>query len=349
MGKVILTGLQPTGNLHIGNYLGAINPLINLQNNLEADDKAYLFIPDLHTFTVKTDFSKVDSNIHNLIKCYLACGIDPSKFVIFRQSRVSAHSELAWILNCFTYFGELSRMTHFKDKSKKEEDANNPITAGLFTYPVLMAADILLYEAKYIPVGDDQRQHLELARDIAIRMNNIFQDKLDGDLFAVPKTLKEQLEFAKNGDVARVRSLQEPTKKMSKSVNDPKGTISLIDSPDVATKKIMSAVTDNLASINWDFDNQPGVTNLLQILGGFENLDKNQTLNKVKDVTSYGELKKMVAQSIEKFLFKFDERMAKIDDDYIEDILLKGEIEANIKSQETLQRVHLALGLRYKI
>lgn len=349
MGKVILTGLQPTGNLHIGNYLGAIKPLINLQKDLQKDDKAYIFVPDLHIFTIKTDFDKVFERIISNVKCYLASGIDPEKFVIFRQSRVSAHSELMWILSCFSYFGELSRMTQFKDKSQSEESKSNPITSALFSYPVLMAADILLYEAKYIPVGDDQRQHLELARDIAIRMNNIFKNnpKLDSkDLFEVPLDWKNLLEFTKTVEGLRIRSLQDPTKKMSKSITDPKGTISLNDDAQTARKKIMSAVTDDLATVNWDWENQPGITNLLQIFASFQGLNHQEILEKTKGFTSYGELKKEIGDTVFEFLTDFQEKYNNISDQTVLKILEKGELIANKKSQETLLRVQKVLGLR---
>jgi tryptophanyl-tRNA synthetase len=218
-----------------------------------------MFIPDLHSFTTPIDHGKLYEQTHRNLEVFAAAGLEteqPDTF-IYRQSYIPAHSELTWILDCFAYFGELSRMTEFKEKGGD----NQNVSVGLFNYPVLMAADILLYGAKWVPVGEDQRQHVEFTRDLALRINNKF-----GDLFVVPEDNAKQTEFAGRSEPVRIRSLRNPNKKMSKSVEDPTGTIMLSDKPQDAAAKVMAAATDSLGSINYDWQNQPGVTNLLQII-----------------------------------------------------------------------------------
>lgn len=229
---VILTGLRANNDLHIGNYLGALLPLVDMAAQKAGEYQVNIFVPDLHSFTTPIDHSKLYDQILNNLKIYVAAGLplDNADVHIYRQSFVSAHSELTWILDCFTGFGEMSRMTQFKDKSAKLGD--DRISVGLFNYPVLMAADILLYGSSYVPVGDDQTQHVEFARDIAMRMNNQF-----GELFVVPRPVKEQHAFFGKDQGLRVRDLMEPTKKMSKSDESGKGVIFLTDSPDAARKK----------------------------------------------------------------------------------------------------------------
>lgn len=243
--KRVLSGVQPTGDIHIGNYVGAMMHFVELQQ----DHECYFCIVDLHALTVPQDPEELRNKTYELAGIYLAIGLDPEKSTIFVQSQVSAHAELAWLLSCMAYFGELSRMTQFKDKSKGKEN----VSVGLFTYPALMAADILLYQADYVPVGNDQKQHLELTRDLAERFNNRF-----GETFVLPEPL-----IADVG--ARIMSLTDPTKKMSKSDADENGRINLLDSPDVVKKKIMRAITDSESVIRYDPENKPGVSNLLSL------------------------------------------------------------------------------------
>lgn len=343
MSKTILTGLQATGKIHLGNYLGAIKPMVEKQKSLEDGDKFFMFIPDLHSFTTPIDYSTLYQKVIDNLKIYLASGINSTQknVTLYRQSHVSAHSELAWILNCFSYFGEISKMTQFKDKSQNK---NQTVSVGLFTYPILMAADILLYGAEYIPLGDDQKQHLELARNLAIRFNNKFEE----EVFVIPKTWQEQLDFMNLKEGVRIRSLQNPTAKMSKSVEDPKGTILLEDEPKQAVKKIMSSVTDTIESINWDWQNQPGITNLLQIYSLLSGKNLEETKQIWTGKTEYGELKKVVAKLIEEFLQDFQTKIQTYSDLEIEDILIKGEKIAKQKAQQTLLKVQQRLGLAKK-
>ncbi len=244
--KTMLSGIKPTGKLTLGNYIGAIRQFAKYQDEYEM----YIFIANLHAITIQVDPKELKKNTRDLVALYLACGLDPEKTTVFLQSDVHEHAELGWILTCHSYMGELQRMTQYKDKTAKGE---TNITAGLFTYPSLMAADILLYDADYVPVGIDQKQHVELARNIAERFNNRY-----GDTFTVPEPLVEEVG-------AKVMSLTEPTKKMSKSGDDEKCVIYLLDDPKAARKKIMSAVTDSIGIIQYDVENQPGIANLLTI------------------------------------------------------------------------------------
>ncbi len=288
---MILTGLRTNGEYHLGNYLGAILPMVDKAKDNSDKFQVNMFAPDLHSFTTPVDHAKLASQTLENLRLLVACGlpIDNPYVYIYRQSYISAHSELAVILNNFAYFGELSRMTQFKDKSKDAES----VTAGLFDYPVLMASDILLYGASWIPVGEDQRQHLEFTRDLAIRMNNKF-----GELFVVPKDIKEQQKLVDRDSAPRIRSLRNPEKKMSKSISDPAGTILLSDSNDSIRKKVMSAVTDNLELINYDWENQPGISNLLQILALTTSTDLDSVIGTWKGKTSYSQLKLAVYESI---------------------------------------------------
>jgi tryptophanyl-tRNA synthetase len=284
--EIVLTGLRTNAEYHLGNYLGAILPMVERANNLAGKYQINLFAPDLHSFTTPIDHSKLYvQTMHNL-KLFVAAGLplDNPDVFIYRQSFIPAHSELAVILDNFTYFGELGRMIQFKDKSSQ----NQEVTAGLYTYPVLMAADILLYGAKWVPVGDDQTQHLEFARDIAQRMNNKF-----GNLFVVPESVEKQHEFVGKSQGTRIRSLRNPENKMSKSVDDPAGTIQLSDKPEEAAKKVMSATTDSFGEIKFDFKERPGISNLLQILSLLQGQSlQQQSLQQVIDEwqgkTSYG-------------------------------------------------------------
>jgi tryptophanyl-tRNA synthetase len=266
---VILTGLRANNDLHIGNYFGALLPMIDMAKNHAKDYEINLFVPDLHSFTTPIDHGQLQAQILHNLKIFVAAGLplDHPGIHIYRQSYIPAHSELTWILDCFTYFGEMNRMTQFKDKSRRiatreydEKIVGGP-TVGLFNYPVLMACDILLYGAEYVPVGDDQTQHLEFARDIAERINNKF-----GELFVVPKPVKEQHEFFGKDQGLRIKDLVDPSKKMSKSDEHGRGVIFLGDTPEEAAKKIKSATTDSLSKIDFMNEEQAGIRNLLQIL-----------------------------------------------------------------------------------
>ncbi len=336
---VILTGLRTNADYHLGNYLGAILPMVRLQQEHAGDYQVNMFAPDLHSFTTEVDHSTLYAQTMKNIAVFVAAGmpIDNPDFYLYRQSYIPAHSELTVILNNFAYFGELSRMTQFKEKT----DIETNITAGLFDYPVLMAADILLYGATYVPVGDDQKQHLELARDIGVRLNNKF-----GDLFTVPQDWKHQLSFSKRLEGARIRSLRNTTKKMSKSVSDPAGTIMLTDTPEAAVKKVKSAETDSIGKINWDWTNQPGITNLLQIYELLSNKSHSDVLEQWQGTESYGDLKSAVADLVSSFLVDFQAKLAAIDQKHIVKKLQQSELEMTKQANATLLRVQKAVGLR---
>lgn len=337
----ILTGLRTNAEYHLGNYLGAILPMVELQNKHVGQYQINMFAPDLHSFTTEVEHHKLYRQTMDNLKVFIAAGmpIDNPDFYLYRQSHIPAHSELAVILNNFTYFGELSRMTQFKEKA--DEQKGKEVSAGLFDYPVLMAADILLYGAKYVPVGEDQRQHLELTRDLAIRMNNKF-----GELFAVPKDWQEQLKFSERDEGVRIRSLRRPQNKMSKSVDDPAGTILLSDSPEEAKQKIMSATTDNEGRINWDWQKQPGVTNLLQILSIISGHGKEKVLADWAGRDNYGELKNAVADSIVTLLGDFQAKLGEVSDEALEQKLSSSEEAMAEAANVTLLKVQRAVGLR---
>ena len=339
--QTILTGIRANEEPTIGNFLGAYTPMINLAHE-HPDCRINMFVPDLHSFTTPVDHSMLYSQIIKGIKYYIAAGLDINNpnVHIYRQSHVPAHSELCWILDCFTPYGEASRMTQFKEKSTDLD--NTFVSVGLFNYPILMAADILLYDATYIPLGEDQFQHLELARNIAIRMNNKFEQ----ELFTIPASEAEQVKFMHLEKGLRIRSLVDPSKKMSKSSKNEKSKISLNDDPKAAAKKIMSATTDSIGVIKFDMINQPGISNLLQI----ESLLNNRSLQDViadwAGQTSYGDLKRKVAESVEHFLANFQEKVAAISDDDVEQVLIAGEAFANEVANAKLHQVQKAVGLR---
>lgn len=351
----ILTGLRANNDLHIGNYFGAMLPIIDMAKQRSSDYQVNMFIPDLHSFTTPIDHSQLYDQILHNARLYAAGGLalDNDNIYLYRQSYVSAHSELTWILDCFTGFGEMSRMTQFKDKSQKltnqmgdptDHKADNAsISVGLFNYPVLMAADILLYNAEYVPVGDDQTQHLEFARDIAERINHRF-----GDIFTIPKPVSEQHEFFGKDQGLRIKDLLDPTKKMSKSDESGKGVIFLGDDPEVAAKKIMSATTDNKAEIHFDRANQPGISNLLEILALLRGSDLQQTIGEFEGQTSYGDFKWVVADELKTFLHDFQSRLQDIDDQTILSKLEVSERAMNVTANTTLLRVQQAIGLRPK-
>jgi tryptophanyl-tRNA synthetase len=335
---VILTGLRANAEFHLGNYLGAILPMVNLQKEHAGEYQINMFVPDLHSFTTPIDHGKLYQNTLDNLKLFAAAGLDveDADTFVYRQSYIPAHSELAWILDCFTYFGEASRMVEFKEKAGKQDN----VSVGLLNYPVLMAADILLYGASYVPLGDDQKQHLELTRDLATRLNNKF-----GDIFTVPHEWKKQLEFT-NRESIRIRSLRNPEKKMSKSIDDPAGTIMLSDKPDEAAKKIMSAETDSVGVINLDFDKQPGISNLLQISALLANKSLQTIADEWRDKTSYGDLKKHVADQVKDFLADLQSKLANVDEKALLAKLEQDEEAMRKVSDATLLKVQKAVGLR---
>ncbi len=349
--EVILTGLRSNSEFHLGNYLGAILPMVNLQKKLAGKYQINMFVPDLHSFTTPIDHKNLYKQTIDNVKVYVAAGLnlDDENTYVYRQSYVSAHSELAWILSCFSYYGEISRMTQFKDKSSRQDSTNDDatkqksnVTAGLFNYPILMAADILLYDAKWVPLGEDQQQHLELARDVAIRMNN----KFDKELFTIPNDWKTQLEFINRDKGARIRSLKVPERKMSKSIDDPAGTIMLSDSPSEAAKKVMSATTDSLQSINLDWEKQPGISNLLQIIALIEEKSIAKVAGEWQGKTNYAELKKTVADLVSKLLLDFQAKLSGVNESSTLAKLAADELKINVIANAKLLNIQKALGLR---
>ena len=326
--KIIFSGVQPSGNLTLGNYLGAIKNWVNLQD----DYNCIYAMMDLHTITVRQTPADVRRRTLEVLALYIAAGIDPEKSILFIQSQNPAHAELAWVLNCYTYMGELQRMTQFKDKSSRH--AEN-INAGLFTYPVLMAADILLYQTDFVPVGKDQMQHIEICRDIAQRFNSIY-----GDVFKIPHGM-----LSKSG--AKIMSLQEPTKKMSKSDENPKSYISMMDDMNVIAKKIKSAVTDSEGVIEYreGDETKAGVNNLLSIMSA---VTGRQIEDIVKDYQGkgYGDFKGDVAEAVVECIrpirAEYDRLIA--DKKYLTEICQRGAESAARLSQRTLKKVYKKVG-----
>lgn len=339
--KRILTGLRANNDLHIGNYFGALMPLIDMAVTKSDEYSINLFVPDLHSFTTPIDHTQLyDQIIHNL-RLFAAAGLplDNDEIHIYRQSFVPAHSELSWILDCFTGFGEMSRMTQFKDKSARIND--DRISVGLFNYPVLMASDILLYRASYVPVGDDQSQHLEFARDIAARMNNQF-----GNIFTIPETVSDQHLFFGKDQGLRIKDLSDPSKKMSKSSESSKGIIFLGDAPAEAAKKIMAATTDSIGVINLDWNTQPGISNLLQILALLQKQPLEVVATHWHGQTAYGPLKETVANAVEKHLSDFQTQVNAVDEELLLAKLEKDEEQMRAEANSTLFTVQKAIGLR---
>lgn len=340
---VILTGLRANNDLTLGNYLGAMMPMIEMVRRRAGEYQINMFIPDLHSFTTPVDHTALQSQIMNNARLYAAAGLplDHEDVLLYRQSYVPAHSELTWILDCFTGVGEMGRMIEYKEKAKKIGD--DRVSVGLFNYPVLMAADILLYDAEYVPVGDDQRQHLEYARDISERMNKQF-----GDIVKVPLTPEQQNEFFGKGQALRIMDLQDPTKKMSKSDDVGKGVIFLSDEPGVAAQKIMSAATDDKASINYNPIEQPGISNLLQILALLRGMPLDDVTLEYKGQEKYGEFKKFVADEVAAFLTAFQTKLADVNEEALQQAFLRSELRANEQANATLLRVQQAVGLRQR-
>ncbi len=328
MVKRVFSGVQPSGSLTIGNYLGALRNFAKLQHEAEC-----LFcVVDLHALTVPQDPKELYQRTLDVARIFVACGIDPTLATIFIQSHVPAHAEMSWLLECSTYVGELRRMTQYKDKSARQD----VVTSGLFTYPVLMAADILLYQTDEVPVGEDQKQHLELARDVAIRVNNRF----DEEIFKVPEPY-----IPPKIAGGRIMNLQDPSEKMSKSAENPRGNIAILDPPDVIRKKIRSAVTDSGREIYYDEENKPAISNLMVIYS----LCSNQSLEDIRDqysASGYGQFKKDLAEVVIETLQPIQERFAELSrPGVIEEILAQGREKAEPLALSTLERFQDRLGL----
>lgn len=325
---IVFSGAQPSGELSIGNYMGALRQWVQMQDEY---DCVYCIV-DLHAITVRQDPEKLHKATLDTLALYLACGIDPKKSTIFVQSHVPEHVQLGWVLNCYTYFGELSRMTQFKDKSARY--AEN-INSGLFGYPVLMAADILLYQTTQVPVGEDQKQHLELSRDVAQRFNALY-----GDIFTVPEPF-----IPKSG--ARVMSLLEPTKKMSKSDENRNNVIGLLEDPKSVTKKLKRAMTDSDEPpvIRYDVANKPGVSNLLDILSGVTG-KSIVTLEQEFEGKMYGHLKTEVADAVAGMLTELQGRYHHFRNDevFLHQVMREGAAKASARAKETMKKVNQAVG-----
>lgn len=323
----MLSGIKPSGQLTLGNYIGALRNFVKYQDDYEM----IVFIANLHCITVYQDPKQLRKNLKDAVALYLACGLDPKKSIIFLQSDVMEHAQLGHILCCNTYMGELNRMTQYKDKAAKGETG---LTAGFYVYPTLMAADILIYDADYVPVGEDQKQHVELARDIANRFNHRYSDT-----FKVPEPLVQKVG-------ARIMSLSNPNKKMSKSdLDGDKGCIYLLDDLNIARKKIMSAVTDSFAKINFDPQNQPGISNLIQIVASLNNESIDHVVEKYKDY-NYGEFKKVVADTVCNTLSQIQSRYQEIiEGNDLEKILDEGAKKASYLAHKKLTKVQRKVGL----
>ncbi|MDF2609357.1 MAG: tryptophanyl-tRNA synthetase [Lachnospiraceae bacterium] len=323
--KTLFSGMQATGNLTIGNYLGALKNWITLDEEYQC----FYSVVDLHSITVRQDPAELRKRARALLTLYIAAGLDPAKNCIYYQSHVSAHAELSWILNCFTYMGELNRMTQFKDKSAKHADN---INAGLFTYPVLMAADILLFQADVVPVGIDQKQHLEITRDIAERFNNIY-----GDVFTIPEPY-----IGKVG--AKIMSLQEPDKKMSKSDENLNASIYLMDDPDSIIRKFKRAVTDSDNQIIYSED-KPGIRNLIDIYSSVMNLTTDEVVKEF-DQKGYGDFKLAVGEAVVSILKPIQDKFADLtkDKSYIDSIIKENAEKANYYATKTLRKAQKKVG-----
>jgi tryptophanyl-tRNA synthetase len=325
---IVLSGCQPSGQLTMGNYMGALRQWVNMQD----DNDCLYMIVDLHAITIRQDPTALNQACLDGLALYLACGIDPKKSSIFLQSHVPEHAQLSWVLNCYTQMGELNRMTQFKDKSQK--NASN-INVGLYSYPVLQAADILIYQANKVPVGEDQKQHLELTRDIATRFNNIY-----GDIFTIPDPF-----IPESG--ARIMSLQDPLKKMSKSDDNPNNVIGLLDDPKKLSKKIKRAVTDSdeQARIYFDVAEKPGVSSLLSLLACTTGQSIESLVPQYQD-KMYGHLKGDVAEAVVSMLAPIQAEYARIrtDQSYLHDVLRASAIKAREKASVTLAKTYKALG-----
>ena len=325
--KRMVSGIQPSGRMTLGNYLGAIRNFVKLQDEYEM----FIFVADMHAITVKQDPIELKSRIREVIALYIACGLDYNKATIFLQSENEYHANLSWFLECNSYIGELSRMTQFKDKSKKGND--NSISVGLFTYPILMASDIILYDPDFVPVGDDQKQHVELARDIAERFNKRY-----GDTFKIPMPF-----IPKEG--SRIKDLQDPTKKMSKSSESEKGCIYILEDFKKIEKKIMSSVTDSSSSVYYDIINKPGISNLMTIYSAITNLKYDEIEEKFKN-ENYGVFKRSIVEELKKTIIPIQDRYKEIiNSDLIDKVLDQGISKVKPIAKEKYNIVKEKIGL----
>ena len=328
----LISGIQPSGNITLGNYLGAIKNFLKYQDDSSIDD-ILVFIADLHAITVPQDKTALRANIKSLAALYIACGLDPNKVKIFIQSEVPAHTALGWIMQCNGYIGELERMTQFKDKKERQVAG---VTSGLLTYPALMAADILLYDADIVPTGQDQKQHLELTRNLAERFNSKY-----GETFVVPTPV-----IAKSG--AKIMSLSEPTKKMSKSDPNPKAYIALLDDINVAKKKIKSAVTDSDGKIKFDEENKPGISNLLTIYSCVANITIEELEEKYKD-SNYATFKEDLANVVGELLTSIQSKYnTLLKSKELDEILDQGRDYANYLANKKINKIYNKVGLGRK-
>ncbi len=325
--KRCLSGIKPTGKLTLGNYIGAISQFVKLQDEYDM----FIFIANLHAITTPQNAKELKQNTKDLIALYLACGLDPQRVTLFLQSDVKEHAELGWILTCHSYMGELNRMTQYKDKIAKQE---TNITAGLFTYPSLMAGDIIMYDADVVPVGVDQKQHVELCRDLVHRFNNAY-----GETFVSPTPITPKIG-------AKIMDLQNPTKKMSKSEDNPKGSIALLDDPAIARKKIKSAVTDSIGIVQYDEENQPGIANLLTIQSALSGQSIEEIVAMFEG-KGYGDFKAYVSESVYTFLVELQEKYnAIVKSKIIEQILEEGATKASHVARKKMYKVRKKLGLQ---
>lgn len=323
--KRLLSGIKPTGDLTIGNYIGAIKNFSNMQKDYET----FVFVADLHALTIYNNPIDLRKKIKDILAIYLACGLDPNYTTLFIQSENMYHANLGWIFECNTYMGEASRMTQYKEKKKENEN----VSVGLFTYPMLMAADILIYDADVVPVGIDQKQHVELARNVAERFNNRY-----GDTFKIPDPVI-------NEEGAKIYDLQNPTKKMSKSDDNDKGVIVLLEDPKIARKKIMSAVTDSDMEVRYDPENKPGISNLLVIYSSLKDISISDA-EKEFNGKNYGEFKRSVADCVVDFLTDLQDKYKKIiESDMIDKILDESNEKVRKIAQEKVRNVFNKVGV----
>ncbi len=329
--KTLFSGVQPSGIPTLGNYIGAYKQFVELQDEYDS----YFCIVDQHAITVPQDRLKLRENSRALAAIYLASGLNPEKISLFIQSEVAAHAKAAWMLQCISYIGELERMTQFKDKARKQNQRDG-ISVGLLTYPALMAGDILLYNADVVPVGEDQTQHIEFTRNVADRFNTKYND-----IFTLP-----EIKLPKVG--GRIMSLNEPTKKMSKSDDNQKSFITLLDDPNQAAKKIRSAVTDSDTEIKFDKENKPGISNLLTIYSSLSDKTIDELVNDYKD-SSYGDFKKNLGEVVKEFLIKFQEKYNYyLESDELDEILDAGRDKAALKADRMVEKMERAMGLGRK-
>lgn len=329
--KTLFSGMQATGTITLGNYLGALKNWVNFDPD---EYKCFYGIMDMHSITVRQDPAELRKRARNLLMLYIAAGLDPEQNCIFYQSHVSAHAELAWILNCYTYMGEMNRMTQFKDKSSKHADN---INTGLFTYPVLMAADILLYQADLVPVGKDQMQHLEITRDIANRFNGIY-----GETFTIPEAY-----MGKSG--AKIMSLQEPTKKMSKSDENPNAHILVLDDPDTIMRKFKKAVTDSDGFIAYS-EEKPGIKNLIDIYCAITGSTPEAAVAEFEGM-GYGTLKERVGETVVEELRPVQQRFKELEQDkeYIDSVIAQNAEQAAYYANKTLRKVQKKVGFPVRV